>query len=272
MELSKKSSITGVVIIAIVALVVVIYFAFIKGKPEEMPVQETSVELSAQAPEEETPVERIPEPIQVELAESDGVVRDLAQEISSHPEFAAWLGSKNLISKFTAAVDNIAQGSIPRAQIDFFKPKGRFRTFIRGGRYYVSPASYARYNLVANVFNSLDVADCVKLYRQMKPAIQEAFRELGYPEENFQNTLILAIHELLKVPVVEKDIPLESRVISYTIADSRLEKLSESQKSLLRMGPENVRKIQAKLREFGLALGLAEDQLPQPRTYTPRTR
>jgi len=272
MELSKKSKITGIVIIGIVVLVVVIYFAFIQEKPEEMPVQEISEVLPAQAPEEETPVEKVPEPIQVELAESDGIVRDLAQEISSHPEFAAWLGSKNLISKFTAAVDNIAQGSIPRAQIDFFKPKGRFRTFMRGGRYYASPASYARYNLVANVFNSLDVADCVKLYRQLKPAIQEAFRELGYPEENFQNTLILAIYELLKVPVVEKDIPLESRVISYAIADSRLERLSESQKSLLRMGPENVRKIQAKLREFGLALGLAEDQLPQPRTYTPRTR
>jgi hypothetical protein len=272
MELSKKSIITGVVIISIVVLVVVIYFAFIKGKPEEMPVQETSVELSAQAPEEETPVEKIPEPLQVELAESDGVVRDLAQEISSHPEFATWLGSKNLITKFTATVDNIAQGSIPRAQIDFFKPKGRFRTFMRGGRYYISPASYARYNLVANVLSSLDVTDCVRLYRQLKPAIQEAFRELGYPEENFQNTLILAIHELLKVPVVEKNIPLESNVISYEIADSRLERLSDAQKSLLRMGPENVRKIQAKLREFGLALGLAEDQLPQPRTYTPRTR
>jgi len=272
MDLSKKSSITGIVIISIVVLAVVIYFAFIQGKPEEMPVQETSVELSAQVPEEETPVEMVPEPIQVELAKSDGIVRDLAQEISFHPEFAAWLGSKNLITKFTAGVDNIAQGSIPRAQIDFFKPKGRFRTFMKGGRYYVSPASYARYNLVANVLNSLDVADCVKLYRQMKPAIQEAFRELGYPEENFQNTLILAIHELLKVPVVEKDIPLESKVISYAIADSRLERLSEAQKSLLRMGPENVRKIQAKLREFGLALGLAEDQLPQPRTYTPRTR
>jgi hypothetical protein len=272
MELSKKSIITGIVIISSVVLFVVIYFAFIQGKPEEMPIQETSVELSAQAPEEETPVERIPEPLQVELAESDGVVRVRAQEISSHPEFANWLESKNLITKFTAAVDNIAQGSIPRAHIDFFKPKGRFRTVMRGGRYYVSPAGYARYNLAANVLDSLDVADTVRLYRQLKPAIQEAFRELGYPEENFQNTLILAIHELLKVPVVEKDIPLESKVISYAIADSRLERLSDAQKSLLRMGPENVRKIQAKLREFGLALGLAEDQLPQPRTYTPRTR
>ncbi len=272
MKLSKKSGITGAVIIAIVVLVVVIYFAFIKGKPEEMPIQETSVELSPQAPIEEIPVEKIPEPLQVELAESDGVVRDRAQEISSHPEFATWLESKNLITKFTAAVDNIAQGSIPRAHIDFFKPKGRFRTVMKGGRYYVSPASYARYNLVANVLNSLDAADCVRLFRQLKPAIQEAFRELGYPEENFQNTLILAIHELLKVPVVVKDIPLESKVISYAIADSRLEGMSEAQKSLLRMGPENVRKIQAKLREFGLALGLAEDQLPQPRTYTPRTR
>ena len=39
MKLSKKSGITGAVIIAIVVLVVVIYFAFIKGKPEEMPIQ-----------------------------------------------------------------------------------------------------------------------------------------------------------------------------------------------------------------------------------------
>jgi len=272
MKLNKKSIITGSVIISIVVLVVIIYFAFLKGKAEEMPIQETSVELSPQAPEEEIPVEKMPEPLQVELAESDGVVRDRAQEISSHPEFAAWLESKNLITKFTAAVDNIAQGSIPRAQIDFFKPKGKFRTVMRGGRYYVSPAGYARYNMAANVLSSLDVADTVRLYRQLKPAIQEAFRELGYPEENFQNTLILAIHELLKVPVVEKDIPLESKVISFEIADSRLEKLSDAQKSLLRMGPENVRKIQAKLREFGLALGLAEDQLPQERTYTPRTR
>jgi hypothetical protein len=272
MKLSKKSIITGIVIISSVVLVVVIYFAFIKGKPEEMTIQESTVELSPRAPVEETPVEKIPEPLQVDLAESDGVVRDRAQEISSHPEFAAWLESKNLITKFTAAVDNIAQGSIPRAHIDFFKPKGKFRTFMRGGRHYISPASYARYNLAANVLNSLDVADTVRLYRQLKPAIQEAFRELGYPEENFQNTLILAIHELLKVPVVEKNIPLESKVISFAIADSRLEGMSDAQKSLLRMGPENVRKIQAKLREFGLALGLAEDQLPQPRTYTPKTR
>jgi hypothetical protein len=36
------------------------------------------------------------------------------------------------------------------------------------------------------------------------------------------------------------------------------------------MGPENVRKIQAKLREIGLAAGIPENKLPQARIYPAR--
>ncbi len=86
---------------------------------------------------------------------------------------------------------------------------------------------------------------------------------MGYPEEDFDKTLDEAIVELLKVPVVKGEILLESKVISYAMADPKLEDLSEAQKHLLRMGPENVRKIQAKLREIGLALGIPENKLPK---------
>ncbi|GAH52328.1 unnamed protein product, partial [marine sediment metagenome] len=86
----------------------------------------------------------------------------------------------------------------------------------------------------------------------------------------FDKTLTVAIVELLKAPVVEGDILLEAKVVSYKMADPELENLSEAQKHLIRMGPENVRKIQAKLREIGLALGIPENKLPQARMHSTR--
>jgi hypothetical protein len=45
--------------------------------------------------------------------------------------------------------------------------------------------------------------------------------------------------------------------IGYAYADPRLEGLSPPQKQLLRMGPENVKAIQAKLREIASFLQLS---------------
>ena len=272
MKENIKVILTGIIVIFLVALAVGIYYFFIYEKPEEVPpVQEVPVKQPAQVPvEEPAVVEEAPELIQVELDKSDDVIHKLAEELSSHPKVASWLMSEDLIRKFVAAVDNIVNGLSPRPQIDFFTPKGAFKVIEKEGRYYASPEGYIRYNLVGDVFSSLDSEGWVKLYRQSELLIQEAYQDLGYPEEDFDKTLTTAIVELLKVPVIKGEILLESKVISYAMADPKLENLSEAQKHLLRMGPENVRKIQRKLREVGSALGIPKNQLPQSRIYSPR--
>jgi hypothetical protein len=51
----------------------------------------------------------------------------------------------------------------------------------------------------------------------------------------------------------------------YAYADLRLEALSGAEKHLLRMGPENMRKVQTKLSEIASALGLrSPEQARQP--------
>ena len=114
---------------------------------------------------------------------------------------------------------------------------------------------------VADAFASLDTEGSIRLFRQLKPVIQEAYRDLGYPDQDFQDTLVKAIQELLRVPVV-KDVLVQKKVVSYEMIDPQLEKLSQAQKHLLRMGPENVQKIQSKLRELALALGVPSSKLP----------
>ena len=74
--------------------------------------------------------------------------------------------------------------------------------------------------------------------------------------------------ELLAVPVVEGGIQVKEAVLSYWVVDDSLEDLSEAQKHLLRMGPQNTRKIQKKLREMALLFGVPENQIPAGKAYT----
>jgi hypothetical protein len=260
-----------ITIIILLAIAAGVYYFFIYEKPEEIPpVQQVKQEKPAQVPAEEPEIEEAPELIQVGLDESDDTIRVMAGGLSSHPEAASWLMSKDLIRKFVGAVDNIANGLSPRSQIDFFTLDENFKVIEKGGLYYVDHEGYDRYNLVGDVFSSLDSEGWVKLYKQSALLIQEAYTDLGYPEQDFNKTLTAAIVELLKAPVVEGDILLEPKVISYAMADPALENLSEAQKHLIRTGPENVRKIQAKLREIGLALGIPENKLPRAKIYPAR--
>jgi hypothetical protein len=51
----------------------------------------------------------------------------------------------------------------------------------------------------------------------------------------------------------------------YHYNDPRLEGLTQAQKQLVRMGAQNVRTIQRKLREIALALGIPQERLPAGR-------
>jgi hypothetical protein len=258
MEEQKKVIIAGIIFVILIAAAAVIYYFFFYSKPQ---VSEETTPIGQEQPVVEgkvQPEDEKVEPLDVSLDESDDLVRKLAGELSSHPKLAMWLMSEELIRKFVAAVDNIANGQSPVPQIDFFKPDGDFGVVDEAGEFFIDPESYKRYDLVAEVFASLDPKGCVTLYKQLKPAIQDAYRDLGYPDTDFDGTLKKAIMELLKVPVVKNDIQLEKKVVTYAMVDTDLESLSSAQKNLLRMGPENVRVIQGQLRSMSQSLGFLE--------------
>ena len=266
MDDTRRIVIWVISILAVVCVCIALYYFFTRTEPDQAPLSESiSVKeagrMDAVKEEREEEAEEV-EPLQVPLDESDSVIRELAQALSSDEIFALWLKSDDLVRKFTAAVDNIANGLSPRAQIDFFSPGGKFNVTQKDGFYYVDPASYRRYDGVADIFSALDTERFVNLYRQSEFILQEAYRDLGYPGADFNSTFQRAIVELLKVPVVEEDLILTSKVLTYRLADPELEKLSHAQKHLLRMGPDNVRLIQGKLREIADVLGIPEDALP----------
>ena len=135
-----------------------------------------------------------------------------------------------------------------------------------GGAVTIDRASYRRYDRYAQAVAAIDANGAARVYQTLKPRIDEADRNFG-GAGNFDTELERAISELLKVPVIDGDVALQpsGTGIGYVFADAKLEGLSAAQKQLLRMGPENVRTIQAKLREIAnAAVALVPATAPQP--------
>mgnify|MGYP001591777508 CR=1 FL=1 len=235
---------------AILAFIVgVMLYAF---RSKTRPVAPEPEVVTAPAP---APVET-PSPLPA-LENSDDFVRGQAAALSSNAFFSNWLKQGDLIARTAAAAHILAQGQIPRDSLRELAPrKGFLVRLSKKGEMSVDARSYARYNAVAAVVQSIDAELAAKLYLRLKPLFVEAERGLGETSGAARDTLVRAIDELLGTPVPEGDVYLKEgkKGILYLYADDALERLSPAQKQLLRMGPENEQKVKAKLNDIKIAL------------------
>lgn len=197
------------------------------------------------------------EPIDLpELDASDEVVRTLVAGLSSRPEWASWLVSDDMVRRFVVAVTAVADGRSPESQLDFLAPEEPFRARRSGVGMTVDPSSYHRYDALAATFASLDTRGVAKLYRQLHPLMDDAFRELGLGDRTFDETLRRAFDRLVTTPVPSSPPEVDLVEGRYVYTAPGIEGLSPAEKHLLRMGPDNARLVQAKLHELQSALGL----------------
>jgi len=192
-----------------------------------------------------------------ELGETDPIVRQLVGALSSHPKVAAWLTTDQLIRNFAVVVVNISNGRSPARHLSALRPTGEFVASEDGEVVRVDPRSYRRYDEYADAVGALDAQGTARLYATLKPRIQDAYRELGYPEGDFNQAMERAIAELLNAPIVEGDVALTPKSVSWEFADPKLQSLSSAQRQFLRMGPRNMRIVKDKLREIAPLLGIA---------------
>lgn len=194
------------------------------------------------------------------LNETDALVRELVEKVSSHPRLAAWLATDDLIRDFTIGVANVAQGQSATRQLTMLRPSASFQVIQRGSDLAIDPRSYKRYDGIAAAAQSIDPAGIARVYATLKPRIEDAARELG--DTSFDRTLERAIVQLLSTPVPDDPILVQTKGIGYEFKDQKLEALTNGQKHLLRTGPQNARAIKESLRKIALALGIPEERLP----------
>lgn len=244
------------VFLAILSLGVIVYWFFIRSPAPPPPVERAEVPVQkpvAPAPEPEPPPPV--DPGLPSLAASDAFVRQLVGTVSSSPQLATWLLNDTLIERFVLVVSNVAYDENASVHVPFLRPEKVFSVVERGDGLVVDSRSYGRFDRIADVIESLDVEGSVATFEKLEPLMQEFYVELGYPG-SFRQTLTRAFDRIAAVPLERAGLRVREKVISYELVEPRLEALSDSQKALLRMGPENVQRIQAKVEAIRRQLGL----------------
>ena len=162
-----------------------------------------------------------------------------------------FLVSDQIVRKFVALVENISRGEYPQTGVPY-QPIGTDMQVrnIDDNLFVMNEVSYDRFNEVVETFTALDTDASYALYRFLSPLFQQAYAEIGFRNQSFDDTLRSAINAVLAAEEVEGPYQLVKPSVMFLHADASIENLQEVHKLLIRMGPENASKIKAKLREF----------------------
>ncbi|MEL4282777.1 MULTISPECIES: DUF3014 domain-containing protein [Shewanella] len=227
-------------------------------EPETTPVEnETPAATTTETETVVTPTEpAIPEEVVPSLPESDAFVHQKALAIINNNVVGSSLVNQDLARQFVVFVDNLAQGDLARKVSPVKGPEKLFTVSEITSKVYLNPESYHRYDAYATVIANMDEQTLMHTYKQLTPLFDEAFAELGYSNAKFNDRMLQAIKIMLAAPIIEEPIELSSISVNYRFVDPNLEALPSAQKLMIRMGPENTRKVKAALRKL-------ENQLAQ---------
>ncbi len=274
-ESSEKKSLGPHFIIVGILLVVILAVVFCPSDEEPEPVVNPEAEVTepeVTAPEEPEVFEPTPPAPTVELEEKDNV-EPLPEQVEPDPEpldtsdpavkasliesssageetVNRMLVDEGLIQRFVVSVTNLANDEMaPNHQL-LTPPEQSFRVYSQAGKQWIDAASYKRYTPYVDMLESFNNEALLNIYGIYKGDIQAKYAEIGNPDQDFNSVLLEAIDQLLDTPEVPVPVEVYTDSVAYKYADDRLENLSEPQKQLLRTGPDNMRRIKAKLREL----------------------
>ena len=268
-----------VVILGVIAglLLFVATILFLGGDDEPAPVLRETLPVSAVRPPAPVPVE-VPEPVVIPFVEepaiepepvmvieepptepdplpglndSDRFVQAELGELDNANAVLRQLASAQIIRKFVVLVDGMSRGDIPDRDLPVTALQTEMTVNEQGENLFLlDPVSYNRFNLLVNTFAAIDSATIAEKLDEWDPLFESAYAELGYPDRTFDMALNQAIRNVLQARVPAGDILLTRPSVHYHFADPALESLTDLEKLLIRMGPENAATVQRKVRDI----------------------
>ncbi|WP_284333598.1 DUF3014 domain-containing protein [Dyella flagellata] len=183
-----------------------------------------------------------------DLADSDASVREAMQGLVHGGNLGSLLQSQ-IIARVVATVDALPRHSMGSTNIlPLRTPKGAVQTAQANGATVISAGNAERYAPYMTVLADVDPHALVAWYKHNYPLFQQAYRELGYPRGYFNDRLVVAIDDMLVAPDGQGQAAVVRSGAHYHFVDPQLQSLSNGQKLMIRLGPQNEQQFKAKLR------------------------
>lgn len=187
-------------------------------------------------------------PAPLTLAEGDVILRQQLSAAGADAKLNKVVGGEHPLDLTAALIDGFGRGIILRKMLPLEKPKEAFIPDQDGSSLYMSAASYKRYNGYTDAITALNTSVLVEIFHTLRPLYQQAYDQLGLDPEDFDNAVIRTLDLVLATPDISDPIALKPKSVVYVYADPALESLPALQKQLLRLGPDNLRRIKQQAR------------------------
>jgi hypothetical protein len=184
------------------------------------------------------------------LKQSDPTMLQALGQLLGSAALQKFFNIEGMVPNIVATIDNLPRESYAQ-RLNPLKPiEGRFRVVGRDPNLAIAGENDSRYDAFVKMVEGVDTAAAVAEYRRMYPLFQQAYVDLGYPNGYFNDRLVEVIDHLIATPEVQGPIPVVTPHVLYEYANTELEELSAGRKAMLRAGPENARRLKAKLKEI----------------------
>ncbi|MEM7283726.1 MAG: DUF3014 domain-containing protein [Pseudomonadota bacterium] len=201
----------------------------------------------------DAPVTIEPEPTEPlpTLEESDATLLPLLENNLPPTILERHLVREDIITKFVITVDNLDRSKVALDKRVFKAIPGEPFVLEKGDRIMLSEDNFLRYDNVVRALDTTNLEQLVALYVRHYPLFQQAYEQLGYPDEQFHSRLVQVLdHLLLPIALSQEPVELLRPKSLYEFRDPSLESLSAGQKMLIRMGEQNATISRKKLAEL----------------------
>jgi hypothetical protein len=269
---TEKQTSWGIIAVIIAIVLVALVWLFVSSTQEEVIVEiappsivkaEVVPEPEPEFIEPEVVVPEVepepvvvsePEPVLPNLDESDAWIQEKLPTYTWRKELLKLVINQDMIRRFVVFTDNFAQGNLAYEHSPLIKPSTKFvANEIKNGAssdWKWDESATRRFTLYVDLLRSFDSETLVQWYFEMKPLIDQAYSELGYPDENFTEVLHDAITKVLDMEIPKDSLDLVRPSVMFRYKDAEVEALDDADKLLLRLGKENLLVIKSVLLEI----------------------
>lgn len=210
-------------------------------------------EISSNTVEEDI-VDIEPEITLPALDESDTWFSTKLPTLTWRKELLKLVVTDDMIRRFVVFTDNFSQGTLAYEHTPLVTPNTKFTALeqetAKGTQWQWDESSTRRFSMYVDLLRSMDSEMLVQWYGELKPLIDQAYAELGYPEQDFTDKLQNAITKVLDMEIPKTQPELERPSVMYKYKDESLESLDDAEKLLLRIGKENLLVIKSVMLEI----------------------
>src|SRR5579871_3776638 len=149
------------------------------------------------------------------LNDSDPVVQDALTGAVGRPTIEALLVPQNIVRHIVVTIDNLPRKKVA-VDLRPVKPTpGEALVATQGDMTTLAVANYARYQPFIKVVETTDPKTLATVYFHLYPLFQQAYEDLGYPGQYFNDRLVAVIDDLLRTPDVQGPIQLVQPKVFY---------------------------------------------------------